>query len=399
MLYFLVFLLILVALFLITRPLTIFLHELGHAIPTLLLTKQKVTIYIGSYGDPKKSLSINLGMLVILFRYNPFAWKLGFCVPSAKTISINHQIICTMAGPLTSIIIAGIVSYIAFAYDLHGLSKLFVTTLFVSALVDLLINLIPNSAPVTLYEGNIIRNDGYKLRQLYYYKRLPKKFPEAVNLFNQQRFSEASLLFEDILSTGVRNEYVYRYTLYSLLKNKSYTKAKALSDAFVSTGQTNSDDLSVIGHAYSQLGLTEEAIVWYDKSLALNPDNKYSLNNKGYSLALLSRFEEALSLLNRAIELDINFSHPYNNRGFCKIKTGQTGDGLHDINYALVLDPTNSYCYKNLGIYHFDKGEFDEAIRHFTKAKELDDTTYQINKLIDETIQILNIRSSNVNKD
>jgi hypothetical protein len=31
------------------------LHELGHAIPMLLLTKQTVTIYIGSYADKRNS--------------------------------------------------------------------------------------------------------------------------------------------------------------------------------------------------------------------------------------------------------------------------------------------------------------------------------------------------------
>jgi len=61
--YFPIILLSLILLVLLTRPLTVIFHELGHAIPAILLTKEKVTVYIGSYGDPKKSLRIKIGLL------------------------------------------------------------------------------------------------------------------------------------------------------------------------------------------------------------------------------------------------------------------------------------------------------------------------------------------------
>jgi hypothetical protein len=86
MLYFPIILLIFLGLVLITRPVTVLLHELGHAIPAILLTRQKVTIYIGSHGDPKKSLKFKLGLLEGYFRYNPFDWNRGLCVPSARSI-------------------------------------------------------------------------------------------------------------------------------------------------------------------------------------------------------------------------------------------------------------------------------------------------------------------------
>ncbi len=48
---------------LVIWPITVLLHELGHAIPALILTRQKVSIYIGSYGDPDKSLHFRIGLL------------------------------------------------------------------------------------------------------------------------------------------------------------------------------------------------------------------------------------------------------------------------------------------------------------------------------------------------
>jgi tetratricopeptide (TPR) repeat protein len=359
-------------------------HELGHAIPVILLTKQKATVYIGSHGDPKRSIKINFGVLAIFFRYNPFAWRLGLCVPSAKSVSINKQIVYTLAGPIASLIIATLACYFTFAYDLHGFLKLFLIVFLGSAFLDLLVNLIPNETPIKLYDGSITYSDGYSLRQLFYYRRLPKEYSEAADLYNEQKFADAAVLFEKIL-TDIKDENIYRLAISSYLQDKNYEKAKTLSEAFASTGKMNSDDLSNIALSYSQLGFHDEALKLYDNSLQLNPDNKYSLNNKGYTLNLMDKFEEAISLFDKAIELDKDFAYSYNNRGLAKIKLGWTEEGLEDINRSFELEPNNSYGYRNLGIYHFDKGEFDEAIRLFTKAKELDSSTHMIDELLTDT--------------
>lgn len=383
----------LIGLVLIARPFTVLFHELGHAIPAILLTKQKVTIYIGSYGDPKKSIKINFGVLTIFFRYNPFSWRLGLCVPSAKLISINRQIIYTLTGPIASLIIATIACFFTFAYDLHGFLKLFLIVFLGSAFLDLIANLIPDETPIKLYDGRIIYNDGYSLKQLFYYKRLPKEYSAATDLYNGQKFADAAILFEKLLS-DTKDENIYRLAISSYLQDKNYNKAKEISDAFILTGRMNSDDLSNIALSYSQLEFHDEALKLFDKSLQLNPNNKYSLNNKGYTLNLMDRYEEAISLFDKSIELDTDFAYSYNNRGFAKIKLGQTEEGLQDINRSIEIDPDNSYAYMNMGIYHFDKGELDEALRNYVKAKELDSSTYMIDTFIKDTQKEIAIRAA-----
>lgn len=69
---------------LITRPFTILFHELGHTLPALMMTRQPVTVYIGSYGDTKHSVHFRIGQLDILLKYNPLAWRSGLCILSAK---------------------------------------------------------------------------------------------------------------------------------------------------------------------------------------------------------------------------------------------------------------------------------------------------------------------------
>jgi tetratricopeptide (TPR) repeat protein len=393
--YFLVFLLISISLAVIARGLTVLIHEFGHAIPALLLTKKPVTIYIGSYGDKRKSLRINLGTLVIFFRYNPLLWKLGLCVPSATSVSLTKQIIYTLFGPVASLLIGVISFYLVFAFDGHSFLKLFLIVFVASALFDTLISLIPNSTPIMVYNGLNIYNDGYQLKLLFHYKKLPQEYEKASHLYNQQRYTEAAILFGRMISNGINDENIYRLAIHSYLQERNYSKVMEFSNSFAATNKLNSDDLSTMALAYSQLGLYSESMSFYDQSLQLNPENKYSLNNKGYTLMLQNSYEDAIPFFNRVIELDIDFTSAYDNRGLSKIKLGNIEEGLNDINHALKLDPNNAYCYRSMGIYHFDKQEYYQALQLFEKAKGIDSTTHKIDELINNTKkQLTEIRAT-----
>jgi len=280
--YFLIIIILLGCLILLSNPFIVLFHELGHAIPAILLTKQKVTVYIGSYGDPNKSLKINFGALVIFFRYNPFNWRMGLCMPSAKTISINKQIIYTLTGPLTSFFIASIACYFTFSHDLHGFLKLFFIVFLGTAFFDLLNNLIPSETPIKLYDGTFTYNDGYNLKQLFYNKRLPKDYFEAVDLYNEQRFADAAILFATILSERVKDENLYRLTISCYLQDKNYEKSKEVLEAFA-------------------LSFKMQDI---NRSFELEPDNSYGYMNIGIYHFDKGEFDKALQQFLKAKELD-----------------------------------------------------------------------------------------------
>jgi Flp pilus assembly protein TadD len=378
-------LLFLALIVLIIRPFTILFHELGHAILAILMTKQSVSIYIGSYGDPKNSFHIKVGLLHIWFKYNLFSWQSGICVPSAKQIPINKQIAYTLAGPLTSFLIAIFACYFTFIYDLHGFFKFIFTVFFASSIIDLFVNLIPNSTPIILYDSTIIYNDGYHLKQLFYYKKFPKEYEIAFSLYSKEKFAESAIAFHKILKNGLKNNDIYRFTILSYIQSKNYKTAIELSEKFIMLDKLNSDDYAFIGISFSELNIHDKALEYYNKSLALNSDNVLALNNKGYELNLLNKYEEAIPLFNKAIEIDNTFVYSYNNRGLAKIKTGKSEEGLDDIYYSLKLYENNSYAYRNLGIYHFDNKNYSKALEFFIKSKELDKTTHMIDELINQS--------------
>ncbi len=375
-------LLVLIIIIFVVRPLSTLIHELGHAIPAILLTKEKVSIYIGSYGDPNKSLNFKIGRLEVWFRYDPFSWALGLCVPSANEISTIRQIIFILSGPIASLVISFFAIYFLYFHELHGAIKLLLVIMLGSSIFDFFGNIIPQSHPIQLYDGKIVYNDGRALQQLFQYRKFQAKYKEAVQLYREAKYSEAAELFNGMLKKGWQHEYVYRLAISCCVMNKNYQQAKEVGDSFIAFGYVESDDYVNIGLAHSKLKMQEKAIEFYDLSLQLNPDNKISLNNKGYSLMSLDRFEESIPLFDKAIEIDSAFDNPHNNRGYAKYKMGKETEGLHDIRHALQLNEKNAYAHRNLGIVHLDKGEHAEALRLFEEAKALDATTEMIEELI-----------------
>ncbi|MEA5258901.1 tetratricopeptide repeat protein [Arcicella aquatica] len=376
----------LILIVLIITPFTVLFHELGHAIPAILMTREKTSIFIGSYGNKEKSFHFKIGLLEIWLSYNPLLWRFGLCVPPANGITIDKQIIYTLTGPLASIFIAIIACYFTFVYDLHGSIKFILVIFFGSSILDLIINLIPRTTPIKLYDGSFIYNDGYQLKQLFNYKWLLKEYRQAIALYNQQKFDEvASILLNYILKNGLNDEHIYKLTIATFLQLKNYKQVNELAEKFMIYDKMDSNDYFNVGFSYSKLDQYDKALEFYEKSLLLNPDNKYSLDNKAFTFNLLNRFEEAILLFDKSIEIDEKYAYSYSNRGLSKIKIGKIKEGLEDINYSFKLDENNSYNYRSLGIYYLDKGEYFQALELFQKAKELDNSTYMIDKLIADT--------------
>jgi tetratricopeptide (TPR) repeat protein len=337
-------------LILVTRPFTVFFHELGHAVPALLFTRQKVEVYLGSYGDPENSFQLKTGLLEIWFRKSIF-WKAGLCVPSSTPMSVNKNIIFTLCGPLASIIIALLGAYFVMTFDMHGSLKLFILFFLTSALLDLVQNIIPDNRPIKLHDGRTVYNDGKNLAMLFKLRKLPPDYSTAIEFYNKMDFHNAARLFEKLRAQQVDNEDIYRLAIYSHHILKEYPEALLVHEAFIKQYSLNSYDYMASGLLKYDMGRIEEGLVDYDKSLELDPSNKYSWNNKGCCFIDQKQYEQAIPLFDQAIRLDSMYPEPYNNRGHCRIQINQLEEGLADVQRAQELNPEDVNVQKNFELY------------------------------------------------
>lgn len=367
-------------LLILIRPLTVFFHEMGHGITGWLITRKKILVFIGSYGNKEKSIKINIFDFIFYILKNPFKWGIGLCETEEKKISINNQILFVLGGPIASLLIAGI-SYLFFSKN--NFLNLFFLLLIISSLIDFVTNIFPSKKTIYLSDGRLTSNDGKNLLKLIRIKKLPKEFTEGLEKFQDKKFDEAVIIFENVLNKS-KDPTVYRMAIASNIQSKNYEKAKNISFEFRNIHTLNSDDLSNLGLTFSETGQLDEALKIYDESLKINPNNKYPLNNKGYTLILSEKFAESIPVFDKAISLDKNFSYSYNNRGLAKINLNMLEEGVKDIENSLKLDPENSDAYKNLGIYYLKMKEYEKSLEMLLKAKNIDESTSQINELIKE---------------
>jgi Tfp pilus assembly protein PilF len=372
----------LIVLVIITRPFTILFHELGHAIPAILLTKEGATVYVGSYGDKKQSFKITIGGLEIWFRYNLIKWRGGLCIPKAEEISLTKRAIYTLCGPLFSLFIAACIFYLTLSHDLHGLVKLICAFALGSTILDLFTNLIPHKIKVA--DGSTLFSDGYLLFNLQKLKKFPDEYADAVDSYSKKEYDKTSKIFEDFINRGLVNEDVYRYASTSNIFIKNYEKAHEIQKEFESKYELTSDDFYNLGLISLLLNMEDEKAKYFRKSLEQNPDNSHTLNAIGYDLNKKGEFQEAILLFNKAIEIQPVFASAYNNRGHAKIEIGQFDEGVKDIQYSLLLDSENSYVYRTLGIYHLKMNQNDEALKWFLQSQQIDKDTDLIEEYINK---------------
>ena len=384
MLYFALFILGSFGLVLIVRPLTTLIHELGHAIPAVLLTKQRVTMYVGSYGKSEGSIHIRISLLDIYFKYNPFTWGSGLCAISATRLSINRQIAYIVTGPLASSVISFIACYIAFSHELHGFLKLFLVIFLGSGILDLALNLLPIEAAIVSESGNTVYRDGYQIKLLFYYKRFSEEHDEAVELYQNGQYTKASSIFLKLLKNGLRDQSIYYATIASCFHDNNHKQAIDVYEKYAKHHKLNIEDLSTLGTCHAALGKFEKGIDFFDLVLKQDPNHKRSILNKAYTLSQLFKFKEAIELFDKCSDSSDNLSYIYANRGLCNIKIGEHEEGLEEIKYSVEIDSNNAYGYKNLGVYHFEKEEFQDALKFLKKAKEINKGTHDIDRLLDE---------------
>ncbi len=367
------------------RMLVIVFHEFGHAFSSLLNSDGKVSVYIGSLGNPEQSFHFQIKRLECFIKYNIFKWKGGLCVSHGENISWKGRFLISLFGPLTTLLL-GLISIVFLLFIQKHILFLLLFAFAFSCVFDFIYNIIPRKSQIQLHDGTFTNNDGKQLLHLWNIRKVYETYNKALKHYTEKEYAEAGELFEKCIDSVSKNRELYRLVISSHLLAKNYDQAIEIQKVY-SEKYENSFDVN----DYVNLGVLEiykknyaKAFDLFDKALVFAPENVIILNNRGYTLGLLDKHEEAIIDLDKSISIDETFAYAWDNRGYSKIMLGQLEEGYTDLQKSLELDDQNSYVYCNLGVYYYKKKEYKKALDFYQKAFDLDAETHKIQEYIDE---------------
>jgi predicted O-linked N-acetylglucosamine transferase (SPINDLY family) len=124
------------------------------------------------------------------------------------------------------------------------------------------------------------------------------------------------------------------------------------------------------GNACAERWQLAEAIVCYERALAINPNFAGAWNNLGITCKDLKQIDRAIGCYRRALELAPGFAGVWNNLGNAFKEQGRRQEALSCYRKAQALVPDSVQVTFNLGNILYDLYELTEAISCFRRVLE-----------------------------
>src|SRR5437588_2212501 len=118
----------------------------------------------------------------------------------------------------------------------------------------------------------------------------------------------------------------------------------------------------------------EEALVIYDKVIALFPENAFALLGKGETLLALKRYQESLDMLDKAIQVDpkVASAHFHQSRAQALCNLQRYEESLAAYDKALGINPQNARLYDEKTTVLLYLKRYDEAFKIYEQLIRLE---------------------------
>lgn len=368
----------------LSRIITTFIHELGHAIPSLMFTEGDVQIHIGSYGDDKNSSQFSLGRLKTFFKFDVFNWNIGLCQhQGAKTVAQTLLII--LGGPVFSLLIGIVLLFLIFNYTWSN-GIIFIFSFFILASIyDFFVNILPIDYPIQMADGTVTYNDGTMLTKVLRESNLPESYFEGLKLREEKKYAEAAVLFKNLLDEGINKKDLHHNYVACLVKMKEYDQALEYLNSSIGKNKIKLKDYPLLGEIYFLKGDYTKTIGIYNKYLYKHFEDVEVLLQRGIVFTQLSEYQKAMNDFSSVIARQPQSPQALNQRALTKIRLGELTSAWTDLEASKKLDDSNPNLFLHYGYYFREKNDRAKAIEHFQKAKEMKVDFHGIDYLIETT--------------
>ncbi len=147
----------------------------------------------------------------------------------------------------------------------------------------------------------------------------------------------------------------------------------AQNKAVILTQQYPNHPLSwkALGALLSQTGELQDAVIAYQKIVAISPHDAEAHSNLGSTLKELGRLEDAVKSYNKAIAIRPDLAEAHSNLGSTLKELGRLEDAVKSYNKAIASKPDLAEAHSNLGSTLKELGRLEEAEASYSRAIRL----------------------------
>src|SRR4030042_617823 len=192
---------------------------------------------------------------------------------------------------------------------------------------------------------------------------------DRLYIYTSKRFSEG---FFKLLAIVLLLFILTVYSLMTIRQNKIWETSYTLwADAVEKHPDSNTAN-ALMGVAYMELGMDEEAVKYLEKAVQLLPYDYQSRNNLGIVYGKLGDYEKALNELEKAIWLDPNNDSIKINLSIVYLRAKKYDKAEEVLKYLIDRNPHNAANLRfRLAMVYKDAGRYESALSELNRSSEL----------------------------
>lgn len=200
------------------------------------------------------------------------------------------------------------------------------------------------------------------------------RFMVAKGYYNKSINRKAKPLLESLSAADSMN-WAYAYYLTSIyMQEGQYGKSIKIYKRFNRQDSTNYIFLDKLGFACLRQGDSEDAIDYFNKSLAINSNNTNAIKNVATLYAVSFRIDTAIQLLTRGIAMDTTDMDMYVRRAALYFSINYNKKALDDYLRILASGDSSFLYVKRAGIGYLNNLQPEKAILYLLRASRIDST-------------------------
>jgi arylsulfatase A-like enzyme/Tfp pilus assembly protein PilF len=217
-----------------------------------------------------------------------------------------------------------------------------------------------------LHEANGFYSTGRYPEAIQAFQRVINKRPDLLDAYRYMAFvlwqmgrpADAISTLERAISLGIADQDVRTRLGTFLAETGNAAKGIAL---LLGSAKDDVEAQNALGIAYGQAGRDEDAVMAFNRVLAVDPTNGIALQNIGTILLRQNHVKDAETFVRRALDADPSLANAYTTLGVIFQRGNQMDNAIESWRRAVEIDGTEFYALYNLTLALAQRGARDEA--------------------------------------